>query len=49
MKYYISPKIRKMTFNHSSDTVILVLSSLNYDENDYIRDYEEFMEEVKCT
>lgn len=46
---YISPKIWRTTFDHSEDAVILVLSSLEYDENDYIRDYEKFMEEIKCT
>lgn len=46
---YLSPKIWRTTFDHSEDAVILVLSSLEYDENDYIRDYEKFMEVVKCT
>lgn len=46
---YISPKIWRTTFNHSENAVILVLSSLEYDENDYIRDYEKYMEEIKCT
>lgn len=46
---YLNPKIWRTTFDHSSDAVILVLSSLEYDENDYIRDYDKFMEEVKCT
>lgn len=39
---YISPKVWRTTFEHSSDAVLLVLSSLEYDENDYIRDYNEF-------
>ena len=46
---YISPNIWRTTYNHSSDAVVLVLSSLEYNENDYIRDYDEFMEVVKCT
>ncbi len=46
---YISPKIWRTTFDHSEDVVILVLSSLEYDENDYIRDYKEYVEEIKCT
>ena len=46
---YISPKIWRTTFDHSSDAVILVLSSLEYNEEDYIRDYDKFMEVVKCT
>ena len=39
---YISPKVWRTTFEHSSNAVLLVLSSLEYDENDYIRDYNEF-------
>ncbi len=30
----------------SSDCVLLVLASEHYDENDYIRDYGEFMQQV---
>lgn len=41
---YISPKVWRTTFEHSSDAVLLVLSSLEYDENDYIRSYKEFIE-----
>ena len=46
---YVSPKVWRTTFEHSSDAVLLVLSSLEYDESDYIRDYNEFLEVVKCT
>ena len=46
---YIEPLIWRTTFKHSSDAVLLVLSSLEYNEEDYIRNYEEFMEVVKCT
>ena len=45
---YMSPNIWRETYNHSSNAVDLVLSSLEYDENDYIRDYDEFMEVIKC-
>ena len=45
---YMSPNIWRETYNHSSNAVVLVLSSLEYDENDYIRDYDEFMEVIKC-
>ncbi|CAA6814443.1 MAG: Unknown protein [uncultured Campylobacterales bacterium] len=31
----------------SEDCVLVVLASEHYDENDYIRDYEKFLEEVK--
>lgn len=33
----------------SSGAVCLVLASELYDENDYIRDYNEFLEYVKCS
>ncbi|MCD8202961.1 MAG: FdtA/QdtA family cupin domain-containing protein [Prevotella sp.] len=33
----------------SSGAVCLVLASENYDENDYIREYDEFLEYVKCS
>ena len=45
---YMSPNIWRETYNHSSDAVVLVLSSLKYNEQDYIRDYDQFMEVVKC-
>jgi len=31
----------------SSDCVLIVLASEHYDENDYIRDYDIFLEELK--
>ena len=46
---YIAPYVWRTSFEHSPDAVLLVLSSLEYNEEDYIRDYEEFMEVVKCT
>lgn len=46
---YISPKVWRTTFEHSEYSVLLVLSSLEYDEADYIRDYDKFMEVVVCT
>ena len=33
----------------SSGSVCLVLASELYDESDYIRDYDEFLEYVKCS
>jgi dTDP-4-dehydrorhamnose 3,5-epimerase-like enzyme len=39
--------VKKMTwreiFNFSEDCVLMVLASENYDEEDYIRDYEKFL------
>lgn len=46
---YIAPHIWRTSFEHSPDAVLLVLSSLEYDEEDYIRDYDKFMGVVKCT
>ena len=33
-------------YGFSPDCVLLVLASEHYDENDYIRDYDEFLKEV---
>lgn len=45
---YIEPSLWRTTFEHSPDAVLLVLSSLEYNEEDYIRDYDKFMEVVSC-
>lgn len=37
-------KVGRTTFEHSEDYVLLVLPSLEYNENDYIRSYKEFIE-----
>lgn len=34
-------------YNFSPDCVLLVLASEHYDEDDYIRNYDNFLEEVK--
>ena len=34
-------------YDFSPDCVLLVLASEHYDENDYIRDYDKFLKEVK--
>ena len=34
-------------FDFSSDAVLMVLASELYDESDYIRNYDEFLEYVK--
>ena len=44
---YIAPHVWRTTFEHYPNAVLLVLSSLEYDEEDYIRDYEKFLEIVK--
>lgn len=40
---YIVPGIWRELNNFSSGAVCLVLASMLYDENDYIRDYKEFL------
>lgn len=44
---YISNAIWREMADFSSDAVLLVLASEHYDENDYIRDYKEFLQFVK--
>ena len=41
---YIANDIWREMFDFSEDAVLLVLASQYYDENDYIRDYEKFLE-----
>jgi hypothetical protein len=40
---YIVPGIWRELINFSSGAISLVLASLEYDENDYLRNYEEFL------
>lgn len=44
---YISNNIWREMYDFSRDAVLLVLASELYDEADYIRDYEAFLEYVK--
>ena len=44
---YICPMIWRELDNFSSGSVSMVLASENYDESDYIRDYEVFSETTK--
>ncbi|MDL2323404.1 FdtA/QdtA family cupin domain-containing protein [Bacteroidales bacterium OttesenSCG-928-A17] len=43
----IVPGIWREIVNFSSGATCLVLASLNYDENDYIRNYEDFLKYKK--
>lgn len=43
---YIKHNIWREFTNFSDDCVVMVLASDHYDESDYIRDYETFLEEV---
>jgi hypothetical protein len=40
---YVGPMVYRTLTNFSSDAVCLVLASTHYDEGDYVRGYEEFM------
>lgn len=43
---YIENNIWREMYDFSSDAVLLVVASNIYDENDYIRDYEDFIKFV---
>ena len=43
---YVCPMMWRDLDNFSSGSVCMVLASERYDENDYIRDYQEFLEMV---
>jgi dTDP-4-dehydrorhamnose 3,5-epimerase-like enzyme len=45
---YVSPMIWREIENFSSGSVCLVLASAYYDEADYYRTYDEFLEAVKA-
>lgn len=44
---YMPPRTWGIQYKYSSDAVLMVFASHAYDPNDYIRDYEEFLNEVK--
>lgn len=44
---YVSNVMWREMFDFSSDAVLMVLASELYDESDYIRDYDEFLEFAK--
>lgn len=44
----ISNNMWREIHDFSQDCVLLVLASHHYDENDYIRDYDEFLRCVEC-
>ncbi|MDD6194916.1 MAG: FdtA/QdtA family cupin domain-containing protein [Lachnospiraceae bacterium] len=44
---YISNDMWREMYDFSPDAVLMVLASEYYDESDYIRDYDEFLEYVK--
>ncbi|WP_455201304.1 WxcM-like domain-containing protein [Kaarinaea lacus] len=44
---YMPPRTWGIQYKYSSDAVLMVFASHEYDPDDYIRDYEEFLNEVK--
>lgn len=44
---YIGPMIWREMFDFSDQAVLLVLASHEYDESDYIRDYNKYIEKAK--
>ncbi len=47
MGVYIPRMIWKDMYDFSADSVLLVLASTHYDGKEYIRDYEEYLKEMK--
>ena len=47
MGLYIPTMMWKDMYDFSEDSVLLVLASEHYDGSEYIRDYEEFIREMK--
>lgn len=45
---YIESNMWREMFDFTDDAVLMVLASELYDENDYIRDYDTFLEYVKA-
>ena len=43
MGVYIPKMVWKDMYDFSSDSVLLVLANTHYDENEYIRDYDEYL------
>lgn len=44
---YVGKNQWREMYDFSEDCVLLVLANEHYDEREYIRDYEEFLDEVK--
>ena len=45
---HVMPMIWGTQYRYSSDAVLLVLASHPYDADDYIRDYDQFLREVRA-
>ena len=47
MGLYLSSMLWKDMYDFSADSVLLVLCSRHYDGEEYIRDYQEYLREIK--
>ncbi|MBQ9443861.1 MAG: WxcM-like domain-containing protein [Lachnospiraceae bacterium] len=47
MGVYIPKMVWKDMYDFSADSVLLVLASTHYDGSEYIRDYDEYLTEIK--
>ncbi len=45
---YVAPGIWNTLNNFSSGSVVLAVTSNKYDADDYVRDYDEFLEKTAC-
>lgn len=46
---YLPTMVWKDMYDFSGDSVLLVLASTHYDANEYIRNYDDFIKELKIT
>lgn len=47
MGVYIPRMVWKNMYDFSADSVLLVLASTHYDDSEYIRNYDDYLKEVK--
>lgn len=47
MGLYLAPMVWKDMYDFSADSILLVLSSKHYDPEEYIRDYNDYIREIK--
>ncbi len=47
MGLYLPPMLWKDMYDFSPDSILMVLASRHYDDREYIRDYSEYLEELK--
>ena len=46
MGLYLSPMLWKEMYDFSSDSVLIVLANTHYDDNEYIRNYDEYISNI---